>query len=268
MKIKHFFDKKQISSYDMRGLVGLIEDCDIIYDGKLESVLNKDEDKSVICAYDEHGEICGFASLLDEDKDIYIGEIYVHPSSRRQGVAKELLARSMAFAKARGYDEVVLCVGYSNVGARRLYENNKFIYVKEGLSLATMKRYVSNSAYRIGGVLFEVVKSFGVVGLTKNITKIKNYQPFYKYYKNPEDEKIKKLINSEDLKYSAMLIEELFCGRTLVADMILNGELEKVVGTQFENAPNLKKSILGAKAFLDLKNHEKIKIYQEKQKLS
>ena len=189
MRIEHYFDQKSIRN--KRELLNLIEECGLIYNKSLSSVVDEYAEKSVFCVY-EDGHVCAFASVLDEESDIYIGEIYVQHSSRKKGIAKELLRQSMAFAKSKGYDFVTLCVGYSNHPARRLYEKNKFIYNRSGTSLVTMKRYVSNSAYHIGAILYEVSKRFGVRNLTQNIGQIKDFEIFYKYYLKPDDEKIKK----------------------------------------------------------------------------
>lgn len=269
MRIEHYFDEKSIKG--KRELLNLIEECDIVYDKKISALIDETADKSLFCVYDK-GHICAFASILDEDSDIYIGEIYVEYASRKRGIAKELLRQSLAYAKAKGYEFVTLCVGYSNLVARRLYEKNKFIYNRAGTSLATMKRYVSNGAYHMGAILYEVSKQCGVRNLVENIDKIDSYENFYKYYDKADDEKIKKLLKSEELKVAAELIEELFNGRTLVADEIINGKLDRAKGTKFENAKNLKKSALGAKVFWDFKNQEKVMEnivkYEEKSKKS
>ena len=267
MRIEHFFNEKSIKC--KRELLNLIEECNIIYKKSLGAVVDEFNGKSVFCVY-ENGHVCAFASVLDEDNDIYIGEIYVDYASRRKGIAKELIRQSLMFAKTKGYDNVVLCVGYSNCPARRLYEKNKFIYNRAGTSLATMKRYVSNSAYHIGAILYELSKECGVKNLSKNLSKTTNFDGFYKYYSKPDDEKIKKLLNSEEIKASAELIEELFSGRTLIADEIINGKLESAKGSKFEKVKNLRKASLGAKIFWDLKNQEKVleKVaeYEEKSK--
>ncbi len=270
MRFKHYFSQKQIPVGEKRELLALIEDCDFIYKKALDSVVESIDDKSVVCAIDEYGEICGFASILDEGNAVYIAELYVHMSARRKGYGKALIEKVMQFAKFKGYDIVTLCVGHNNKSARTIYENHKFIYSRTNTSLSTMKRYVSNKAYKIGGVLHEVVKLYGVDNLEEDVKKIANFEMFYKYFSSKDDEKIKKCIESGVFSSALKLIKELFNGRTLIANEILNGNFVKAVGTDLESCEDLKTAALGVKAFLDFRNETKvkdqIKIIEEKNK--
>lgn len=259
MRFKHYFSEKQIPATEKRELMSLIEDCDFIYTKSLESVVQSIDDKSVICAIDEYGEICGFASVLDEGNDIYLADLYVHPSSRGKGYGKALIEKTLQFAKFKGYDVATLSVGHNNHSARKIYEKQKFIYSRANTSLSIMKRYLSNKAYQIGGIIYEVTTLYGVQNLSENVKKIEKYEDFYKYFRAKDDEKIKKRIESDVFRVSVRLVEELFGGRTLLADEILNGHFEKVKGTEFEDAKDIKTSALAVTAFLDLKNQEKVK---------
>lgn len=272
MRFKHFFNEKQMSANEKRELLWLVDSCELIDSERrnLKSVIDSVDDKSVICIYDETG-MCGFVSILDEDVDLLITELYVHPSSRHKGCGTALLKAVEGYAKTKGYDNVFLGVGYSNLGARKLYENNRYIYSKTGTSLATMKKYISKKSHYIGGVLYEVIKKHGIKNLKDNIEKIENFEIFYKYFKEKDDEKIKKCIKSETFQAAVLLVDELFAGRTLLADEILNGDYSNVSGTKYENVKNLKKAALGVNVYLDLKNQEsvleKIKEKEEKFKM-
>ncbi len=272
MKIKHFFSERQLSQNEKRELMSLVEACELIHDKSLKSVLSEDEEKSVICAFGDDGGLCGFISVLDEDYDIYIGELYVAASQRGKGYSKILLKKSYDFARSKGYDNVVLCVGHSNLRARKIYENEKFLYCRTNIALSVMKKYLSNEANLIGKIIYKLVKTHGVANLAEVVEKLKDGNELKKHFLTKNIEKIEKCINSETFNASVGLVKELFAGQSLLADAILNGQYEKMIGTKFENIKDLKTACLGVKVFLDLKNQEKVEEqlfkYKEKDKMS
>ncbi len=61
--------------------------------------------------------------IIDEG---HIGTLAVHPSYRRAGVARKLLAKSLLEATREGLTQVFLEVRRGNLGAQRLYEQFGF----------------------------------------------------------------------------------------------------------------------------------------------
>jgi len=76
------------------------------------------------------GEIVGFAvaephaeaPMYERVPEMHIGELYVHPSARRQGLALALLDAVAAHAAARGAERVRFSVLWANVASRRMVE--------------------------------------------------------------------------------------------------------------------------------------------------
>lgn len=272
MKIKHFLTEKLMSKKEKNELENLIDSCELIHVKSMKSVVSPDEGKSVFCVYGDNGEICGFVSVLDEDSDIYVGELFVAVSQRGKGFSKVLLKKAYDFAKSKGYDNVVLCVGHSNLRARKIYEKEKFIYCRTNIALSVMKKYLSNEANLIGKIIYQLVKKHGVQKLNAVVDKLKNKDEIEKHFSAKNIEKLERCLNSETFESSIVLINELFAGRSLLADAILNGDTNKLLGTKFENVKDLKTAALAVKVFLDLKNQDKIKIeiekFEERMKMS
>lgn len=75
------------------------------------------------------GEVIGKATAMvhhrpDKEDELYLDEIDVIPSFRRNGIAKAILAKILEMADARGCDECWLGTEKDNIAARKLYESN------------------------------------------------------------------------------------------------------------------------------------------------
>ena len=71
-----------------------------------------------------------------EGKNAYITSMYVEPSHRRQGVAREMLNRLIRKAGERGYGVIMLSA--SDMG-RHLYEKSGFVSLTRNMLLDTRK---------------------------------------------------------------------------------------------------------------------------------
>lgn len=63
-------------------------------------------------------------------REMYLGEVAVHPDHRRQGVASALLACATDEARARGRESITLWVTWENDSAHALYRRHGFVDVR------------------------------------------------------------------------------------------------------------------------------------------
>ena len=80
-------------------------------------------------------------SGLSEAPSIWIDQVYVVPSARRQGVAKALLATATRYADEVGVDQIASCVPAEQ------RESNRF-YAKLGFSQYVVRRVTSTAGLR------------------------------------------------------------------------------------------------------------------------
>jgi len=83
-------------------------------------------------------DIVGYLCVWIVFEELRLMNLAVEAGSRRQGIAKALVAQAMASARAQGADRAVLEVRASNESARRLYEGLGFRHV------ANRARYYTN----------------------------------------------------------------------------------------------------------------------------
>lgn len=98
---------------------------------------------------DADGEVVAYSGLLANpgSPDSDIQTIAVAPVARRQGIARDLMVRMLAEAKARGARETFLEVRVDNPGARELYESLGFegiavrprYYMPDGVDALVMR---------------------------------------------------------------------------------------------------------------------------------
>jgi len=247
MKIKHFFNEKNINSYDRYSLGILIDECDFIYEKKLSSIIDERDDKSLICLSD-NGEICGFASVEDTGKELELYAIYVGIGFKNKGYGRILLKNVIDYSKELQYDTVTLVVTKENDYAQDFYKKNNFILTscKEKSKTVMMKRFNLNGVYEIAGILYELEKTAGIEKLEESIEKTDNKEKFKKYFQKFDEEKVEERLNCTTIKMVANLLQ----GKELSGD-------EKY----------FKKALLCAECFYDLQKQEveEKKLLKEKQ---
>ena len=74
----------------------------------------------------EDGHVVGYVCLWEIADELHITNIAVHPSHRRRGIARTLLASVLEGARQRSPSVVALEVRPTNVEARALYESFGF----------------------------------------------------------------------------------------------------------------------------------------------
>lgn len=210
MKIRHFSKESNISDYDKTGIETLIQECDFIYKKDISSLIDERDEKSLMCIYDNYGEVCGFASVTDNGQNLELSEIFIGLGFRGDGYGKALLKNVIDYSKKLNYDVVTLRVTVDNTYAQKFYEKNNFIITscKEKSNTISMKRFNSNIVYQIGGILYELEKANTKDGIREGLEKIKNLEPFYKYFIKPNDEKINKRLQSKTINTAIDLLEE------------------------------------------------------------
>ena len=77
----------------------------------------------------DKGIVVAYLIASDRDGEYLIANIAVEKEYRRQGLARELVTKSLELAKGRGASHAVLEVRESNQGAIRLYECLGFRFV-------------------------------------------------------------------------------------------------------------------------------------------
>jgi len=108
---------------------------------ELESILQEDNSPVFVC--DQDGKIAGHAfcqleetagnAVLRDVKTLYIDDICVHETCRRQGVGRALYEHVTAYAKALGCYHVTLNVWACNPGALEFYESLGMKPMKTGM---------------------------------------------------------------------------------------------------------------------------------------
>lgn len=208
MKIQHFYNEKQLK-YNKIGLLNLIYECDFIYNKQISALINEIDDKSLLCALDEFGEPCGFMSIEDTGKDLYIDKFYVGMSERKKGYGKALLDYAIKLSKKLGYDSVSLSVAKDNVSAIRYYIKNKFIIDNDYSSSLPihMKRYNLSSIYSIAGILYELAKNTEPNNLRNALENVQDKEIFYKYFSTKDEERLDKILMSKSIRLAIDMLE-------------------------------------------------------------
>lgn len=88
-------------------------------------------------------ELCGVISYKNENKELDIHRLMVHPNHFRKGIARELLEYIQK--NEVGYETIIVATGSKNAPAVRFYQYNGFEIteertVAEGLSLTFFKK--------------------------------------------------------------------------------------------------------------------------------
>ncbi len=77
-------------------------------------------------------EIAGFAEMIQQDSDTAVlDRIIVFPQHTREGIGSRLLQRALEDEKRRGVKSVVAQAGKQETHAKRFYEKNGFVKLKD-----------------------------------------------------------------------------------------------------------------------------------------
>lgn len=87
------------------------------------------------------GEVCGYVSLSEDSRALYIRELHLLPAARGQGLGSQVLDWAMSLAASRGLPRVRLLVFKGNP-AQSLYRRKGFVLVSEDDSVCRMERSV------------------------------------------------------------------------------------------------------------------------------
>ena len=170
MKFKHFFSESEMNEKDVFGLRCLINDCDLVRKKRVSELVDRGSFKSVVCAYDDEGNVVGFAAVVLEYGYINLNILFVDYDNRKKGYGKALLKEVKAFANKLDLDTVELIALDYSKSAIRLYEKMGFLYTtRNSLYTSQMKMYVNSSCYVVGGMLNAISKKYGTSNLVEGL---------------------------------------------------------------------------------------------------
>lgn len=212
-KIKIFRNCKGIDYFDKTSLENILSECELIGNPDLENLIDKVQEKYLVCAYDNNDEIIGFMALENGDYNLSINTLYVHYNNRRKGVASSLLKAATKIAKLYNKDTLDLVVKYDNDNARKLYKDSHFIEIKfQDKNIIHMVKFSDNIAYIIGGILYETLSAEGAEKSLSNLNEIdeKSFPKFYKYLRTEnKDELLNKIISSDLFKKTKEILSKI-----------------------------------------------------------
>ncbi len=212
-KIKIFRNCKGIGYFDKTSLENILSECELIGNPDLENLIDKVQEKYLVCAYDNNDEIIGFMALENEDYNLSINTLYVHYNNRRKGVASSLLKAATKIAKSYNKDTLDLVVKYDNDNARKLYKDSHFIEIKfQDKNIIHMVKFSDNITYIIGGILYETLSAEGAEKSLSNLNEIdeKSFPKFYKYLRTEnKDELLNKIIASDLFKKTKEILSKI-----------------------------------------------------------
>jgi hypothetical protein len=156
------FTRDKQMDFELRcGLSNLIYEKSGVSESGLGNVVNPHDSRFVICAFDEYGNACGYASIEEENDAFYIDQIYVGCSERFKGYGLGLLQVARHLAAKEGKRQLNLLVKKDNVVARRLYEHFGFSYdSRRSNDFFFMQRPVKHSELYAGQLLFDIWSKF------------------------------------------------------------------------------------------------------------
>ncbi len=126
------------------------------------SRLDQEGDRVYLVAWDGNDPV-GHAHLALTDPP-EIGDVYVLPERRRQGIASELTRAAEREAAARGHDRVILSVSANAPGPQALYEG--LGYVDAGLPPKRVQGTIMlrGEPFEVDDTLLYKVKTLGSAG--------------------------------------------------------------------------------------------------------
>lgn len=118
--------------------LGLFEGYSEFYESELTDekalrvwswIIDKNHDLDGAVAVDENGELVGFVHFrefprtLSADQALFLDDLYVVPSSRSDGIGRQLMAYVKDYAKAHNLHQVQWITAADNEAAQRLYDD-------------------------------------------------------------------------------------------------------------------------------------------------
>lgn len=88
-----------------------------------------------------NGVVCGYVSLSEDSRALYVRELHLLPSARGQGLGSQVLDWALTLAASRGLPRVRLLVFKGNP-AQSLYRRKGFVVVSEDDTVYRMERCV------------------------------------------------------------------------------------------------------------------------------
>ena len=140
-------------------LQNLVDECELIYDKTLSKHIDKVDLKRVLICINERNYITGAAFFEEQSKVIYLDTLYILNSERKKGYGKQLLSVLKQYAKKKGFDKIELVVKRDNLIAIDLYKKKNFVIFRSvDENVISMVKYVDNSIFKLGKILFKILK--------------------------------------------------------------------------------------------------------------
>ncbi len=155
MSVIHYTELGQMSRREIRRLQELVDECDMIENKSLSSLISPQDLKSVFCAYNQDDEMCAFLTIEETDMSLDLNELFVDYASRKQGVGKEILAEAKNYAKSKNFPKMAMAVGIDNKVARYLYEKEGFLYSRINRNKVVMQNFVDENIDKTARIVFE-----------------------------------------------------------------------------------------------------------------
>lgn len=169
MKIKHYKERESISKENKIQLKMLIQDSPFIVGNKLGSVIDAENSRLVFCVFDNHDDICGFLSIVEDETSIELSDLFIEHGQRRKGYAQALLTSALKYAKKENKRVAKITVAIDNVEGVNLYRKMGFIISKSTNKYFMMRQYVSPEVRRIGEWLCNVSENYGDYKMVEEI---------------------------------------------------------------------------------------------------
>ena len=140
-------------------LQNLVDECELIHDKTLSKHIDKVDLKRALICINERNYITGAAFFEEQNRVVYLDTLYILNSERKKGYGKQLLSVLKQYAKKKGFDKIELVVKRDNLIAIDLYKKKNFvIYRSVDENVISMVKYVDNSIFKLGKILFKILK--------------------------------------------------------------------------------------------------------------
>ena len=140
-------------------LQNLVDECELIHDKTLSKHIVKVDLKRALICINERNYITGAAFFEEQNRVVYLDTLYILNSERKKGYGKQLLSVLKQYAKKKGFDKIELVVKRDNLIAIDLYKKKNFVIFRSvDENVISMVKYVDNSIFKLGKILFKILK--------------------------------------------------------------------------------------------------------------